>query len=180
MTKLRAFLFAALIFAVRGSGASASPASANGDPVLHLRILGSNVVPNVQDVGLRKQGGVYRIYVKGRLGHQTECVASVDKATAEDLLSTWRLAMSGDARWASENGIDGETYEFTTAGPPTPISRSIWSPEPETFPGRLVDLSMAMTRFCAMPTAQPLAALRAKSAALRRDLMEADGHRGGR
>jgi hypothetical protein len=85
--------------------------------------------------------------------------------------------MSEDARWTSEKGLDGETYEFTATGPPIPLARSIWSPDPLTLPGRLVDLSSAMSRYCRRPNPESLAVLRAKSKNLDRDLVEADAHK---
>lgn len=104
---------------------------------------------------------------------KVSCSRPISNELARDIDAVW-LAMLSDVRYPEKPtlGEDGTTYHFSTAGFATFYGHyyagQVWSPSPDTNPGRLVEISDLMIDFCKLGKAETLAELVAKTADLKK------------
>jgi hypothetical protein len=77
------------------------------------------------------------------------CEVGIDASLAKRLVESWRrmlLRVPSDAH--IRMGLDGELYIFSMRTKKQQLSGQTWSPDEGTMPARLVDIGIALTRYC--------------------------------
>lgn len=77
------------------------------------------------------------------------CTLPIDDALASTVISDWRrMLMEVRQGYPRRMGADGAIYHFSMQEGAISMAGQIWSPLPDTRPGMLVDLALAMQNAC--------------------------------
>ena len=96
-----------------------------------------------------------------------QCTAPIDAALARGMLDVWSRMLAQTRPDESKTiGLDGETFNFSMELDQRTLSGETWSPNPQSKPGKLVGMVMAMRHYCTSRKAGDVAVL----ASLTRDL----------
>jgi hypothetical protein len=90
------------------------------------------------------------------------CVAPVDAALAETLVTSWRRMLQS-VEPNERLGLDGVTYVFSMPSSTGELVGEIWSPEEGSRTGDLVSLAGAMRAYCLKPDPETLGTLKAQA-----------------
>ncbi len=95
------------------------------------------------------------------------CEAPLDAVLARGVIDVWGRMLAQTRPDESRSlGLDGETYYFSMDIGGRTLAGSTWSPDPQSRPGRLVGMVLALRRYCAKRQETDLTAL----SSLTRDL----------
>ena len=105
----------------------------------------------------------------------TECEQSIDTSLGQQLTKVWETMLLA-TRYQRKDfiGLDGVTYHFSMSASWGRLAGKAWSPEPDTLPGKLVEVTDAMVVYCKSGETDALKKLRVLASQLFKHLSEQD------
>jgi len=76
------------------------------------------------------------------------CEVAVDSGLAARIVSVWKQMLLGVHVVPYEGGLDGVFYRFSMPVDGKDVAGQTWSPNPDSKPGRLVEIAETMRAYC--------------------------------